>query len=40
MEEDNPNTGIPLTGGGSVVALAVAVALATLAVYAIRWEKE
>lgn len=40
VEEDNPNTGIPLTGGGSVVALAVVIALATLAVYAIRWEKE
>lgn len=40
VEEDNPNTGIPLTGGGSVVALAVVVALATLAVYATRWEKE
>lgn len=40
VEEDNPNTGIPLTGGGNVVALAMVVALATLAVYATRWEKE
>ncbi len=40
VEEDNPNTGIPLTGGGNVVALAMVIAVATLAVYATRWEKE
>ena len=34
------NSAFPLTGGGNVVALAMVIAVATLAVYATRWEKE